>query len=161
LSKRSKSALRGILVATFLIAASSLQASDDRAEIVGRGMICMCGTCHQLLSECNHLGCPSAEPMRKELKQYIEEGEDDKTILASFAAKYGPKVLSAPPTDNWFDLSAWIMPFAVFALGTAAVVFSLKKLRTAPVDEAPAPPANTSAYEKEIEEELRKFTPED
>lgn len=160
MSKRSKSALRGILVAAFLIGASSLQASDDRAETLGHGLICMC-SCHQLLSGCEMINCPSATPMRKELQGYIDAGEDDKTILASFSAKYGPKVLSAPSTDGWFNLSAWIMPFAVFALGAAAVVFSLKKLRSTAAEEASAPAAPPSTYEKEIEEELRKFTPED
>ena len=66
--------------------------------------------------------------MRKELKKYIDEGEDDKTILASFSAKYGPKVLSAPATDDWFNLSAWVMPFVVLACGRAVVVFVLKNV---------------------------------
>jgi cytochrome c-type biogenesis protein CcmH/NrfF len=164
LNKRYKSALRGALIFTLLIAASSLQASDDRAETLGSGLICMC-SCHQLLSGCEMINCPSAPPMRKELRQYIETGEDDKTILSSFSAKYGPKVLSAPSTEGWFNVSAWVMPFAVFAVGAAALVFSLKRLRVTPASdpaETPTPqPADTSAYEKEVEEELRKFTPED
>jgi len=159
LNKRFKSTLRGGLVALFLVAASSLQASDDRAETLGQGLICMC-SCGQLLSGCEMINCSSAPPMRKELRKHIDSGEDDKTILSSFAGKYGPKVLSAPPTADWFNLSAWITPFLAFAAGTVAVIFSLKKLRTAVPQEVPQAPRTTD-YDKEIEEELRKYTPED
>ena len=143
----------------FLVTASTMQASDDRAETLGQGLICMCG-CNQLLSGCEMINCSSAPPMRKELRGYIGEGKDDKTILATFSGKYGPRVLSVPKTDDWFNLSAWLMPFAVFAAGAAAVVFGLKKLRSTTPD-TPAAPAGPSPYEREIEEELKKFTPED
>ena len=99
--------------------------------------------------------------MRKEVKQYIQEGKDDKTILASFSEKYGPKVLSAPKTDNWFDLSAWLMPFAALAAGALAIVYAMKKLRATQAAAEPSPAAGPSPYEREIEEELKKFTPED
>ena len=106
------------------------------------------------------INCPTATPMRRELKQHIDSGEDDKTILAAFSSKYGPKVLSSPPTDDWFNLSAWIMPFAVLAAGSVAVILILKRVKTAAPAEGPPPP-DTTRYEKEIEEELRKLTPED
>ena len=99
--------------------------------------------------------------MRKELRQYITEGKSDKAILASFSEKYGPKVLSAPKTDDWFNLSAWLMPFAALAAGAVAVVYCMKRLRTASPAAEPSPAAGPSPYEREIEEELKKFTPED
>ena len=98
--------------------------------------------------------------MRKELRQYIAEGKSDKVVLATFADKYGPKVLSAPATDDWFNLSAWVMPFAALAAGAIAIVFAMKKLRAASAAAA-GPVANPSQYDREIEEELKKFTPED
>lgn len=153
------SIFRKLVIVAFLAVASGAQASADRAETLGEGLICMCG-CNQLLSGCEMINCPAAPSMRKELKNYINEGEDDKTILASFSAKYGPKVLSAPATDDWFNLSAWVMPFAALAAGAAVVIFVLKRIRTA---QPAAGPSTTDAapYEKEIEEELRKLTPED
>lgn len=99
--------------------------------------------------------------MRAELKQHIDLGEDDRTILASFSAKYGPKVLSAPQTNNWFDLSAWVMPFAALFGGGVAVLLFLKHLRNKEALEGPPPQVDTSKYEGEIEDELRKLTPED
>jgi hypothetical protein len=52
------------------------------------------------------------------------------------------------------------MPFAALAGGAAVVVFVLKRVRAA---QPAAGPSRTDAapYEKEIEEELRKLTPED
>ena len=159
LSKRSSSILRKLVIVAFLALGSGAQAGADRAETLGHGLICMC-CCNQLLSGCEMINCPTSSPMRRELKTYIDAGEDDKTILASFAAKYGPRVLSAPATDDWFNLSAWIMPFAVLFAGGAAVVLVLKRVRK----NAPAvavPTMDATPYEKEIEEELRKLTPED
>ena len=159
MSKRS-SILRKLLIVGFLAVGSVGHAGADRAEILGEGLICMCG-CNQLLSSCEMIKCPAAPNMRKELRKFVNEGEDDKTIFASFSAKYGPKVLSAPATSDWFNLSAWVMPFAVFAAGAAALVFMLKRIRTRAPAGVPTSPVDASQYEGEIEEELRKHTPED
>jgi len=160
LGKRFSLTIYKFVAVALLVAASGVQAADDRMESVGQGLICMCG-CNQLLSGCEMINCPSAPPMRKELKGYIEAGKDDKTIFATFADKYGPKVLSAPSTKGWFNLSAWVMPFAVLAAGGLVVIFFLKRLRSRAAATPEAPPIDASRYEKEIEEELRKLTPED
>jgi hypothetical protein len=69
-------------------------------------------------------------------------------------------VLSAPVTTDWFNLSAWVMPFIALAGGAAAVVFALKRYRSpAPIEGQPS--VDPAKYEGEIEEELRKLTPED
>jgi cytochrome c-type biogenesis protein CcmH len=153
-----------LLVALFLIAASGMQAADDRMVNLGRSLRCMCGGCTQLLEDCSHVGCMSAAPMRRELQQALASGLDDKAILAGFADKFGPLVLTEPVTDTWLGLSAWIMPFAVFAASVIVVLYSISKLRSRqPVTETAAagPSELPSKYDKEIEDELRKFTPED
>jgi cytochrome c-type biogenesis protein CcmH/NrfF len=159
LNKRYSGIIRKLTIIAFLVVTASVQASDDRMESVGNGLICMC-SCRQLLAGCEMINCPSAPKMRAELKAHIDAGEDNKTILASFAAKYGPTVLSAPRTSNWFDLSAWVMPFVALFGGGLAVVIFLKHLRAKPAPEGP-PPVDASKYEGEIEEELRRLTPED
>jgi len=155
----AKGTIRKLTILGFLVCASGVQASDDRAESVGEKLICMCG-CNQLLSGCEMIKCPAAPPMRRELQTFIDQGEDDKTILASFAAKYGPKVLSTPRTDDWFNLSAWVMPFAVLAAGGLVILFVLRRVRNSAPVEGPSP-VDPSRYEGEIEEELRKLSPED
>jgi cytochrome c-type biogenesis protein CcmH len=149
-----------LVLLALLISVSGIQASADRAETLGNELICMCG-CKQLLSGCEMINCPAKNPMRRELQKYIDEGKDDKTILGLFSDKYGPLVFSKPGTDTWFNLSAWIMPFAVLAAGAIAVVVLLKRVKTAPPDAAPTAPVNTSKYDQEIEEELRNLSPED
>ena len=159
MDKRFLSISRKVAIIAFLASASGVQASADRMETLGKGMICMCG-CTQLLSDCNMVNCPTASPMRKELESHIQSGKDDKTILAAFAGKYGPKVLSSPPTDNWFDLSAWVMPFVALFAGGVFIIFILKRRKSmAPADGPPA--IDASRYAGEIEEELKKLNPED
>jgi cytochrome c-type biogenesis protein CcmH len=146
-------------IVAFLALSSSLQAADNRLETLGDALACMC-SCTQLLGRCEMINCPSAPPLRKELQQQIDSGKDDAGILAYFAEKYGPKILSAPPAKGWFNISAWVTPFAVLFAGAAFILLFLKRLR--PAAAAPsAPTVDTSRYESQIEEELRKLTPED
>jgi cytochrome c-type biogenesis protein CcmH/NrfF len=160
LNKRFRRSICNLSIVLFLAIVSGVQASDDRMESVGNGLICMCG-CNQLLSGCEMINCPSAPKMRAELKKHIDEAEDDKTIFSSFSAKYGPKVLSAPATTGWFNISAWVMPFVALAAGAIAVVLVLKHRSAVPAQSSSAPIADASKYEGEIEEELRKLNPED
>ena len=160
MNKRFRRSICNLSIVVFLAFVSGVQASDDRMESVGNGLICMCG-CNQLLSGCEMINCPSAPKMRAELKKHIDEAEDDKTIFTSFSAKYGPKVLSAPATTGWVNISAWVMPFVALAAGAIAVVLVLKHRSAAPVEGPAAPTADASKYEGEIEEELRKLNPED
>jgi cytochrome c-type biogenesis protein CcmH len=103
----------------------TLGATDANARFtdLGHRMMCTC-SCAQMLGECNHVGCPESDRMRGELRADIANGQSDKQILDSFAAKYGATVLAAPTTEG-FNLVAWIAPFAVFAaalLGTILLV---------------------------------------
>lgn len=162
MNKRFRRFICNLSIVTFLVVVSGVQASGDRMESVGSGLICMCG-CNQLLSGCEMINCPSAPKMRAELRKHIDDGENDKTIFSSFSSKYGPKVLSAPSTDGWFNKSAWFMPFVALAAGALAIGFVLKRRyrSPAPSERSSAPTADASKYEKEIEEELRRLNPED
>lgn len=115
--------------ATFIgmLAIGLMGAGDktQRFEKLGHELICTCG-CNQVLLECNHVGCPSSSKMRDELSGGIARGGDNDAVLQTFVAKYGPTVLAAPTTKG-FDRVAWIMPFAVFFTGIAAVVFVSRK----------------------------------
>lgn len=105
--------LLSLALAALLITGASLD--TRRFERLGHDMMCACG-CRQILLECNHVGCPSSEGMRKELVANMQSGKDDKAITQVFVEKYGPTVLASPRTSG-FELTAWIMPFAVFAAG--------------------------------------------
>ncbi len=123
-SNRLRTALQAILVC--FIAVTMLGASDPstRFDRLGHQLMCTCG-CGEILLECNHVGCPVSAPMITELHNQIAGGGQNRGILDWFAAKYGPIVLAAPIRGG-FDLVAWIMPFAVLALGIAAVFYFMR-----------------------------------
>ncbi len=153
-----RSFLLGLLIATTPLA---LAADRQRVKEVGQKFICVCGTCNQLLTECNHFGCPSSGPMLAEIAAELDEGQSDQSIVAHFAEKYGLTVLSAPPASG-FNLAAWTMPFVALLVGALLVVYFVRRFRTrwaaAP---APAENVDVAKYQQRVEEELKKFIPED
>src|SRR5258706_15433632 len=89
-----------------------MSADGTRFDRLGHQMMCSCG-CNQILLDCNHVGCPSSDGMRKELAASIARGDSAKQTFDWFVTKYGPIVLAAPTTTG-FDRVAWIMPYALF-----------------------------------------------
>jgi cytochrome c-type biogenesis protein CcmH/NrfF len=99
----------------------------DRAKALGTKLMCMCG-CGQILTQCNHLNCPSSGPMLKELDAHVAKGEADDLIIQDFVQEYGEKVLSAPPAHG-FNSIAWYIPGVAFALGLGIVVVLIRMWR--------------------------------
>ena len=97
--------------------------------------------------------------MKKELADMIDQGMDDKTILAAFSEKYGVAILSAPPASG-FNLVAWLMPFFALGFGAVLAAFLVRRF-SARWSTAGASPIDTAKYQSRVEEELRKYTPED
>jgi len=152
--------MRKYLLILFLLLGPAAQAADRaRIKEIGQGLMCICG-CNQLLAGCNHLGCPSSVPMEKELAAFIDQGMTRDQVLAAFVAKYGTRVLSAPPTRGAFNISAWIMPFVALFVGALAVIYILRTWKSRTVLATPEP-VDDDKYRQQLEEELKKFTPED
>jgi cytochrome c-type biogenesis protein CcmH/NrfF len=109
-------------------------AGDDSARFkdLGHRMMCTCG-CGQVLLECNHVGCQSSEKMRNQLLAALDKGDNnnDDLILQGFVQEYGPTVIAAP-TATGFNRVAWIMPFAVLALGIAFAVHIVRSWKNRP-----------------------------
>src|SRR5450631_3328127 len=121
----------------------------DRAKSLGTKLMCMCG-CGQILTQCNHINCPSSGPMLKELDAHVAKGEADDLIVQDFVQEYGEKVLSAPPTTG-FNAIAWYIPGVAFAIGLGIVVTLIRlwrqrdMARVATASNAPAiPPSSAS-----------------
>ena len=124
------SGLRFRYVALVLVAAVSMLGAGDsgqRFEKIGHELMCTCG-CNQILLECNHVGCPTSGGMRDEISAGLSRGDSNDLVLQSFVQKYGPVVLAAP-TKVGFDRAAWIMPFAVFAVGIGLVMAVVRSWR--------------------------------
>lgn len=148
---------RNTLMILVVTAALAFGADEVHYKRLGEEFICTC-SCNQLLTGCTHLGCPNSGPMRAELRQMIDAGRTDPEIHAAFKKKYGPIVLSAPSTSG-FDLTAWLMPFVALAAGIIAVAYVVRSWRMNHTTPASGP--LDVKYQSLVEEELKKYTPED
>ena len=73
-------------------------------------------------------------------------------IVDGFVAKLGKQALAAP-TRKGFDLTAWIMPFVMLALGFVVVAWIVVRMaRPAAVAEPSAPVALDPRVEKELKD---------
>ncbi|HSP96197.1 MAG TPA: cytochrome c-type biogenesis protein CcmH [Candidatus Dormibacteraeota bacterium] len=128
---------------------------------IEESLTCQCG-CGLTVHSCNHLQCPSAIPLRQEIREQMAKGLGRGEILAYFQQKYGEKILSSPTTTG-FNLAAWVTPFALLLLGTAFVVVTLRRWRRRgahpPSSDTPAAPTGGSrnALERELDRELREL----
>lgn len=120
-----------------------------RAKAVSRRVMCMCG-CGQVLGECNHIGCPSRDPMIKDVDRKAASGISDDLIVQDFVQEYGEKVLAEPPARG-FNWLAWLMPIFATLAGFAVVRAVMVRWR----HPAPAMPAG-SAPSRELLERVRR-----
>jgi cytochrome c-type biogenesis protein CcmH len=144
------------------LALSPLALAADRNERMREltpKFMCICGGCNQVLMNCNHIGCPSREAMLKDIGKRVDQGDSNDAVVEYFIDKYGASVLSAPPASG-FNLTAWVMPFAALGIGLVVAIMFLRRFRAAQVS-GPATPAGLTNYQEKVEEELKKFTPED
>jgi cytochrome c-type biogenesis protein CcmH len=152
----------GVLVAIGLWAQRAHVARGTEAvsfEDIEESLTCQCG-CGLTVHSCNHLQCPSAIPLREEIRAQMRAGKGKTAILAYFANKYGEKILSSPTTSG-FNLVAWLTPFVAVTIGGVLVgvtVLRWSRRRRAVVQQVPSahPPAE-SPYSKIMEKELKDF----
>jgi cytochrome c-type biogenesis protein CcmH/NrfF len=118
-----------LTAAVFLFMAAT-PTPDARFRDLGHRMMCACG-CSQILLECNHVGCTYSDKMINQLQAALDKGDNDDLILQGFVQEYGPTVIAAP-TATGFNRVAWIMPFAVLALGIAFAVHTVRTWKNRP-----------------------------
>ncbi len=89
-------------------------------------LVCQCG-CNLVLSSCQDMmECGVAQRMTDEIAARLADGETPEQIKASFVARYGKAVLSAPPKAG-FDLTAWITPFVALIVGLVLLSFIVRE----------------------------------
>ena len=120
---------------------------------VSEGLTCQCG-CGLTVANCNHPQCEFSVPTRSSIEGMIDRGMSRAAILASFRAKYGEKILSAPTTEG-FNLMAWLMPFGVVLAGGALIFGAFGRWRSRPPG-APPPTVQpaTLAFDPVLRERL-------
>jgi len=97
--------------------------------------------------------------MLADLGKQIDQGKSDEAIIAYFIEKYGNTVLAAPPASG-FNLTAWVTPFVALAIGTLVAIYFVRRFRAQWAGAATTSP-DLAKYQDKVEEELKKFTPED
>jgi cytochrome c-type biogenesis protein CcmH/NrfF len=132
------------MLALVLLLVVTISARAATQQEVEESLTCQCG-CGLTVHACNHLQCPSGEPIKKEIADRLARGEDRETILAAFRTRYGEKVLSSP-TFRGFNWLAWITPFAAVLAGALGVALVIRRWVKAPPPR-PAPAAPSSADE--------------
>jgi cytochrome c-type biogenesis protein CcmH len=120
--------------------------------------MCPC-SCNELLSECNHVGCPDSDKMRTELAASIQRGDDDTTIFRSFQDQYGPTALAAPMFTG-LNRFSWFLPPLVLLIGIAGVFVLVRRWRPqVATHPAPSLDPRTRALEDRIRRETGGDTP--
>jgi cytochrome c-type biogenesis protein CcmH/NrfF len=154
--------VRILALLVVLVGSAAPAAGPPTFQEVEESLTCQCG-CGLTVHACNHLQCPSALPLRQEIREQLGLGLDKEQVLAHFEQKYGEKILSSPTTRG-FNLTAWTLPGGILALGSALGVLTLLRWRRAgtrpaargPVAAVPNP-GELTAHERTLERELERF----
>jgi cytochrome c-type biogenesis protein CcmH len=128
-------------------AGAATAAVTPRASLTDIESDVMCTACREPLEVAQS---PQADSERAYIRGLIAQGEDKSQILKNLVAQYGPAVLGKPPAHG-FNLTVYIIPVAILAVGAAILAFTL------PREPAPAGPPLDPADELRLEQELSEF----
>ena len=148
----------GIILFLFLLFASPVRADTPTVSDISKEFICQCG-CGRVLD--SHV-CETQEAMTALIEQQIADGQTKEQIIQFFVAQYGEEVLASPPKRG-FNLTAWILPFAVILGGGGIIYISLKKwVKRGKQSQASVETEEEEdeKYRHQLEKELDDFTEE-
>lgn len=110
------------LLIILLIPLSLLAKDATTVSDVSKGLMCTCG-CTMVLYSCQ---CGTADTMTGNIQTMIDDGMTKEEILNSYVKNNGQAILAAP-TKKGFNLSAWIMPFAMLTVAGFMILLLLKR----------------------------------
>jgi len=120
---------------------SSLQTQERTRQLEEKLRCLVCQ--NQTLADSN---AELAGDLRKQVAEQMAAGKSDEQIIEYLTARYGDFVLYDPPFKLRTAL-LWVGPFALLALGAAALVLVLRRRRAAP-EEAPLAPDEKRVVER-------------
>lgn len=128
-----KRILKSLLLPLALVLLMGADNQEARFQNVGGKIMCTCG-CAQMLLQCDHVGCPNSDQMRRQLKEQVAKTSNDEEVLDWFRTTWGIVAVVEPRTHG-FELLAWILPAAGLGLGLLLVVLLIRnwKMRPAPI----------------------------
>jgi len=110
----------------FAFVAPAAAADQSAQESIEETLLCYCGCAGLSVKDCT---CGTAASIRQDIATRLANGDSQEAVLASFVARHGEKILSAP-TKEGFNLLAWIMPFAVLLAAATALVVVIRRWET-------------------------------
>jgi len=130
--------------------------TDNQVNAVAHELYCP--VCENIpLDVCPTQACAQ---WRELIRQQLGQGMTKQQIKDYFAKQYGDRVLDQPPMQG-LNLLVYILPFGMLLIGVVVVVRVLRSGRNPVSAAASAAPAARSesedAYERRLEEELKKF----
>ena len=153
-------ALLIVLAATLAagcMTAVAFAAPTPRASLTDIENDVMCTSCREPLAVAQS---PQADSERAYIRGLIAKGETKQQILNDLVAQYGTDVLGKPPASG-FNLTVYIIPLAILAVGAAVLAFVLPRWRRRTKAAAREPAATPSALDpkdaQRLEQELSQF----
>ena len=131
------------------------EVSNEQVKEVAKVMACLCGTCpRRPLDECS---CGWADNYKARIGKEFGEGKTKEVIISGFVDEFGLEVYNTPPAEG-FNISAWVMPFFVLAMGLVVVGLVMRSWlqQRATVVQQAAEPGAEDAYLSRLEEELKE-----
>lgn len=148
-----------VLLATWALTspAALANAPQPRASLTDIENDVMCTLCHESLAVAQS---PQADAERNYIRGLIAKGETKQQILKDMVAQYGPTVLGRPPASG-FNLTVYVLPPAILAVGIAILAFTLprwrRRTRAAKSRSPDKSPALDPAEAARLEHELSQF----
>jgi cytochrome c-type biogenesis protein CcmH len=136
--------------------ATALAAPAPKTSLTAVEPDVMCVSCKEPLAVAQS---PQAYAERNFIRTLVAQGYDKRQIEQALVAQYGPAVLGQPPAHG-FNLTVYVLPPALVALGIAilALVLPRWRRRSAARNAAAHPPPAMSPQENaRLEQELAHF----
>lgn len=121
-SASSAAAVAGALLFGLALHAHADEALEDRVRTIASELRCV--VCQNL--SVADSPAEMAVQMRGIVREQLEAGKTPDEVRAYFVSRYGEWVLLAPPAHG-FNLTVWILPFAVLLAGLALATCYLRR----------------------------------
>jgi len=120
-----------------IVAPAAVQAQDGgvvskspQQRQLEQKIICMCGSSgcvHSTLENCPMRPvCHGHTAQTGEIQSLLNDGRNVNQVLATFVEKYGVAVLAVPPNTG-FNALAWLLPYALGALGLVMILVTARR----------------------------------
>jgi cytochrome c-type biogenesis protein CcmH len=148
-------ALAGALIALTPALALGQEPQTTLPDVEDEVMCPVCGTTLELASE-----SPQAIREREFIRGLIAQGKTKDEIKDELVAEFGEEVL-ATPSDEGFDLAAWLVPGLAILAAAVAIFVGLRRWRAAGARaDAGEPPAPLDQADSDrLDADLERYGP--